>query len=141
MNLINGSWVQTISKQIEYLEGLLENLNECCESGNTENECVSAATTVNVTDIINIPPKEITVVEWASPKKPTPIITVEAKYVQPPPRIHTVNVNSIYPSQCGGGSSNNPKYVECMQCVDAWLANNNNQKPTVNLKCYPCKKK
>lgn len=148
VELINGNWNQTIAY-------LLEELTYLVTSGNTDNQLIlqkldelnqiiqtytSATTEVTITDIINLPPKQITVVDYTFAPHPKPIIKYKQQTVIPPPIVKNINLKQVYLSQCGMYDTNNSRYIECTKCVDKWLAENNNVRPTKNIGCCKCKK-
>jgi hypothetical protein len=106
----NGTWIQEVAY-------LLNRLNALIYSGQTEEQI----TTVTVTDLITLPAKEITVVDYTNPFPNTPpIIRVQHKFVTPPPIIKKITINQAY-GYCCGAPSGDGNYYDCTQCVDAWM--------------------
>jgi hypothetical protein len=150
--LINGNWNQTIAYLLEHLQELtvsgitdtqqvitiLNDLNaalaECCET-------TVSATTVTVTDVVTLSPKVIEVIEYIRGIQQPPIIQYQTNYITPPPIIKTTVVNlnhwatSAYGMLCGTTNPNDFIKQGCIKCVDQWMKDNPETRPTKNNGC------
>ena len=136
----NGSLGQTISQLLIELQGLVlqgiiegETIIQLLEQLNT---LTVSATTVTITDIINLPPKEIELVEYIRGIQQPPIIRYQQRIVQLPPvtRLRVVNLNhwanQAYGMICGASTPNDFTKQECIDCVNQWMRDNPEVKPT-----------
>ena len=116
IQLINGSWQQTIAYLIQQLNIDVNNSFSAI-TGDTNiviEEFIPNSNSIYCINVID------------EPLKHQPI-TVKLIKKQLPPQIKTINLTrSAAHLRVCGPSSNNQKYIDCANCLNKWLAENQN---------------
>jgi len=121
--LRNGTYIQTIAYQLHELQHMLEGLI----SGGTGDICntTTGTTDVVITNVVTAPNTYITVQQNYEPPIVSRPVNVRHETVVKPGKVIKIVKNDMHSKICGS-SSPDSKYVNCIKCVDAYMAANPN---------------
>ncbi len=125
----NGTYIQQVAELLEELNILI---NANIISGQT--------TTVDINNIVTQQPDIITVVEYESFPKPPATVTQQITKIPTPPIIKKVTIKDAYLLNCGSWNPGDIYYKRCMDCVDSWISEHPDVRPTkTRTGCTPYK--
>lgn len=133
IQLINGSWVQTIAYMLLGLDtnisGKLDEQIAAINQYSGLTECTSGATNITIEEYFqNIPPKYVINVTDEPLCHIRGDINVRLQRRQLPQQIINIDITrkAAYNRICGASSGSDSRLVNCFSCVDKWLASHPN---------------